>query len=144
MSSSSTKVCEQCGDDFTTDYTTVQKYCSRSCKDKTAWKKMKETGHIRGRKGGYNRSTYINLFLSARQSDQTAPCHYAQFGVNPKCQLRVTSTDFVLDHQQPLSELVTREEMLNADNLVVCCRSCNVLKNTTSYENFIEQKENHG
>ena len=104
-----------------------------------AWTKQKETGHIRTKKGGYNRSTYINLFLDARQADQTAPCHYAQFGVNPDCQLRVSSDDFILDHKQPVSALSTRQEVMSPLNLVVCCRSCNILKSTKSYEDFIKQ-----
>jgi 5-methylcytosine-specific restriction endonuclease McrA len=145
MISSSTKICATCGLAYGQNpNTTVQKYCSRSCKDKMAWEKRKETGHIRAKKGGYNRETYINLFLSARQTDQTAPCHYAQFDVNPNCQERVTSTDFVLDHKRPLAELKTRSEMLDPENLVVCCKSCNNLKNTTSYENFINRKDDDG
>lgn len=146
MRTSLTKKCETCGNKYTPNSLALvtQKYCSRSCKDRMAWQKSKETGHIRSRKGGYNRSTYISLFLTARQSDQSAPCFYAQFDVNPKCSLRVSVDDFVLDHKTPLSELSTRKEMLDVHNLVVCCRSCNNLKNTTSYENFINKKETHG
>jgi len=130
------KVCEQCGNEYDTPYSTVQKYCSMSCKDKMGWIRAKKSGKIRAKKGGYNRSTYINLFLNARQSDQTAPCHY--------CKARVTAADFVLDHKIPVSSLSTREAIMDPNNLVVCCRSCNILKGTQSYEDFIKQKEAHG
>jgi hypothetical protein len=115
-----------------------------SCKDKMGWIRAKKSGKIRSKKGGYNRSTYINLFMDARQSDQTAPCHYAQFKVNPNCQLRVTASDFVLDHKIPVSALSTRDELMNPHNLLVCCRSCNIFKGTESYETIVKQKENNG
>ena len=130
------KICEQCGVEFDTPYSTVQKYCTSRCKDKMGWIRAKKSGKIRSRKGGYNRSTYISLFMDARQSDQTAPCHY--------CQARVTAYDFVLDHKIPVNSLSTREAMQDPDNLVVCCRSCNISKGTQSYEDFIKQRETHG
>ena len=138
------KICEQCGVEFDTQFTTVQKYCSKSCKEKKGWHRAKKAGKIRAKKGGYNRSTYISLFMNARQSDQTAPCHYAQFKVNPNCQLRVTASDFVLDHKVPISSLSTRDEIMDPTNLVVCCRSCNIRKGTQSYEDFIKERDTHG
>jgi hypothetical protein len=138
------KKCEQCGAQFDTQFSTVQKYCSKSCKEKMSWLRAKKAGKIRSKKGGYNRSTYISLFLNARQSDQTAPCHYAQFKVNPNCQLRVTASDFVLDHKIPVSNLSTRSELMDSNNLLVCCRSCNIFKGTESYETIVKQKEPHG
>jgi 5-methylcytosine-specific restriction endonuclease McrA len=130
------KICEQCGAEFDTQFSTVQKYCSKSCKEKKGWLRAKKAGKIRAKKGGYNRSTYINLFMNARQSDQTAPCHY--------CQSRVTPDNFVLDHKVPISSLSTRDQIMDPTNLVVCCRSCNISKGTNSYEDFIKQKETHG
>ena len=130
------KKCEQCGAEYDTPYSTVQKYCSMSCKDKMGWIRAKKAGKIRAKKGGYNRSTYISLFMNARQSDQTAPCHY--------CQSRVTPDNFVLDHKVPISSLSTREAIMDPENLVVCCRSCNILKGVKSYEDFIKERETHG
>ena len=130
------KICEQCGAEFDTQFSTVQIYCSRSCKEKMGWLRAKKAGKIRSKKGGYNRSTYISLFMNARQSDQTAPCHY--------CQSRVTPDNFVLDHKIPISSLSTRDQIMDPTNLVVCCRSCNIRKGTKSYEDFIKERETHG
>ena len=109
---------------------TVQKYCSRSCKEKKAWSRFKESGDIRRRKGGYNRTVYIRLWMKARQSDNTAPCHY--------CQKRLTPDNFVLDHKVTLTKLTSRKEMMDESNLVVCCTNCNVRKGSSSYEEFME------
>ena len=109
---------------------TVQKYCSRSCKDKKAWSRFKESGDIRRRKGGYNRTVYIRLWMKARQSDNTAPCHY--------CKKRLTPENFVLDHKVPLTKLTSREEMMDESNLAVCCTDCNVRKGSKNYEEFME------
>ena len=129
------KTCEQCGSEFDTNFT-VQIYCSKSCKEKKGWLRARKAGKIRSKKGGYNRSTYISLFMDARQSDQTAPCHY--------CKARVTPDNFVLDHKIPISSLSTRDEIMDPTNLVVCCRSCNIRKGTQSYEDFIKERETHG
>jgi 5-methylcytosine-specific restriction endonuclease McrA len=69
--------------------------------------------------------------MKARQSDNTAPCHY--------CQKRLTPDNFVLDHKVPLSTLSSREEMMNESNLAVCCTDCNVRKGSSSYEEFMEK-----
>ena len=127
------KTCEQCGEQYIANPNgaTVQKYCSRSCKDKKAWTRFKESGDIRSRKGGYNRTVYIRLWMEARQSDNTAPCHY--------CQTRLTPDNFVLDHKVPLSTLSSRKEMMNESNLVVACTDCNVRKGSKNYEEFMEK-----
>ena len=89
------------------------------------------SGDIRGKKGGYNRSTYISKWMEARLSDNTAPCHY--------CKVRLTPEDFVLDHKVPIARLNTRAEMLEESNLVVACRKCNQAKGTMGYEEFLKQ-----
>ena len=135
-----TKICEQCGNEYVPNDHAVktQKYCSKSCKEKMAWLRFKSTGDIRGRKGGYNRSVYIKLWMQARQSDNTAPCHY--------CGTRLRPDNFVLDHKVPISILSTREAMQNPDNLVVCCTKCNIEKSAKyGYEEFLAmKKETHG
>ncbi len=129
------KICEFCGIKYIPDEWNqkTQKYCSKSCKYKTAWKKQKDTGNIRTKKGGYSRAVYIQLWMEARQSDNTAPCHY--------CKKRLNPDNYVLDHKVPVSELKTREEVQNPKNLVVCCRECNTEKgNIYSYEEFLKMK----
>lgn len=69
--------------------------------------------------------------MKARQSDNTAPCHY--------CQTRLTPDNFVLDHKVPLSALSTRKEMMDESNLVVACTDCNVRKGSKNYEEFMEE-----
>ena len=51
-----------------------------------------------------------------------------------------------MDHKIPVSELSTREEVMNPENLCVCCSECNVEKsNKYSYEEFLAiKKETHG
>ena len=69
--------------------------------------------------------------MKARQSDNTAPCHY--------CQKRLTPDNFVLDHKVPLTKLTSRKEMMDESNLVVCCRECNVRKGSLDYDEFIRR-----
>ena len=129
------KICEFCGIKYIPYewHQKTHKYCSKSCKYKTAWKKQKDTGHIRTKKGGYSRAVYIQLWMEARQSDNTAPCHY--------CKKRLRPDNFILDHKIPVSALKTREEVQNPKNLVVCCRECNTEKgNIYSYEEFLKMK----
>jgi len=127
------KICEQCGEQYIANphAITVQKYCSQTCKDKKAWIRFKESGDIRRRKGGYNRTVYIRTWMKARQSDNTAPCHY--------CKKRLRPDNFVLDHKVPLTKLTSREEMMDESNLVVCCRECNVMKGSLDYDEFIRR-----
>ena len=136
------KTCEFCGGDYIPDEynKATQKYCSKSCKYKMAWSKQKETGHIRSKKGGYPRAIYIQLWMEARLSDNTAPCHYCLKRLKPE------RDSFVLDHKIPVSALSTREEVMDPTNLVVCCRECNIEKgNKYTYEEFKKMKgETHG
>lgn len=123
------KKCEHCGKFYTPSFRqeNTQKYCTSSCKDKAAWKRFKDSGDIRRRKGGYNRLTYIMTWMKAM--DDSVPCHYCGERLYP-------DSKFVLDHKQPLSKLTTREEMQDIDNLVVACIPCNVEKGSTPYEDF--------
>lgn len=112
-----------------------QKYCSRSCKDKAAWKRFKDSGDIRRRKGGYNRLTYIRTWL--KSMDLSAKCFY--------CSKRLLPEDkWVLDHKTPLSKLSTREEMQSESNLVIACIDCNVKKGSTPFDEFMKQIEKDG
>ena len=134
------KICEHCGQEYAPNpfgYT-VQKYCNTRCKEKAAYQRQLDSGQVRKRKGGYNRSTYVTKFIEARQSDMTAPCHYCQK------RLSADSKDWVLDHKIPLSELF--DDFQNPENLVVCCSTCNYEKGTQDYEEFLakKQKETHG
>ena len=125
------KRCENCGNKYTPNKNTMQKYCCRSCKDKAAWQRFKDSGDIRRRKGGYNRLTYISCWL--KQIDLSVPCFY--------CKTRLLPEDkWVLDHKQPLSKMSTREQMTNADNLCIACIPCNVKKGNIPFEDFIKNK----
>tara|TARA_Y100000593_G_scaffold61248_1_gene113451 strand:+ start:1721 stop:2134 length:414 start_codon:yes stop_codon:yes gene_type:complete len=128
-----TKICQMCGSEYLPNNYQYkrQRYCSKKCKNKRQWEKKVESGHIRRTKGGYNRSTYIKKWMEARLSDNTAPCHY--------CKARLSPDDFVLDHKIPVKVLNTRDEVLDASNLVVACRDCNQAKGSMSYESFMEQ-----
>ena len=68
--------------------------------------------------------------MKARQSDNTAPCHY--------CKKRLSPDNFVLDHKVPLTKLTSRKEMMDESNLVVACTDCNVRKGSKNYEEFME------
>jgi len=135
------KTCEFCGEQYLPDEynKAAQKYCSKKCKYKMAWTKQKETGHIRTKKGGYPRAIYIQLWMEARQSDNTAPCTY--------CRKRLKPDNFILDHKIPISSLSNKKsEVQNPLNLCVCCRECNIEKgNKYTYEEFKKMKEEtHG
>ena len=136
------KNCEYCGHEYVPDEynAKTQKYCSKKCKERMAWKRQKESGNVRSKKGGYPRAIYIQLWMEARLSDNTAPCHYCKKRLKPE------RNSFVLDHKIPVSELSTREEVMNPENLCVCCSECNVEKsNKYSYEEFLAiKKETHG
>ena len=74
--------------------------------------------------------------MEARQSDNTAPCHY--------CKKRLNPDNFILDHKVPVSSLTTKEEIQNPSNLVVCCKECNNKKgNKFTYEEFVKMMEQH-
>ena len=132
------KVCEYCGNKYypAGNQWTRQKFCSISCKDKKAYYRHKDAGHVRSFKGGYPRQVIIRKWVEAQRQDLgTVGCHY--------CKKRVTPDNFVLDHKRPLMSL-TKEEVKDEGNLVVCCRDCNIEKGSQiSYEEFLERK-NHG
>ena len=134
------KVCEQCGDEYVANEFSPgqQKYCKRTCKDKAAFRREMDSGIPRKKKGGYPRTVYVTKFMQARQSDQTAPCHYCGKRLEP-------DGDWVLDHMIPVSKLEIGSER-NPDNLILSCRPCNVEKSTQDYSIFQakKQKENNG
>ena len=128
------KICEGCGEEYTPNIhaSTTQKYCNRNCKDRAAFHRNKAAGKIRMRKGGYNRTTYIKCWLKAKEKDHTtAPCYI--------CGKRLeVEGDWVLDHQHPLARLETREQIVDPDNLHVCCKECNVRKGSIPYNEFMK------
>ena len=128
------KVCEYCRQKYTPNIhgQTVQKYCNRNCKDKAAFHRNKAAGKLRARKGGYNRTTYIQCWLKAKENDNaTAPCYI--------CGKRLeVEGDWVLDHRQPFSRLKTKAEIADPANLAVCCKECNIRKGSIPYEEFIK------
>ena len=128
------KLCVLCGEEYYPHNSQGhrQKYCGRSCKDKAAWKRFKASGDIRARKGGYNRLTYISIWL--KQIDLSVPCFY--------CKTRLFPEDnWVLDHMTPLSSLTNRAEMQSPDNLCIACVECNVKKGSTPLNEFLKQIE---
>lgn len=132
------KVCEYCGQKYypAGNQWKKQKFCSVSCKDKKAYYKNKAEGHIRMYKGGYPRQVVIRKWIEAQANDLgTVGCHY--------CQKRITPDNFVLDHKKPITKL-TRHEVKDENNLVICCHSCNIEKGSKfSYKEFLERKR-HG
>lgn len=128
------KICEYCDKEYVPNIHShsVQKYCNRNCKDRAAFHRDKAAGKIRMRKGGYNRTTYIKCWLRAKEKDHyTAPCYI--------CGKRLeVDGDWVLDHKHPLSRLETREEIIDPDNLSVCCKECNIRKGSIPYNEFME------
>lgn len=121
--------CVMCGTMFTPSNNQYgrAKYCSKQCN----WRnKARVRRATRGQRGGYNRETYIKLWLNAMRIDyKFAPCHY--------CYIPVTVETFVIDHKVPRKDLEpTREAQEDITNLVVCCESCNNRKNTDDYETF--------
>tara|TARA_R110000737_G_scaffold283213_1_gene289808 strand:+ start:241 stop:654 length:414 start_codon:yes stop_codon:yes gene_type:complete len=133
------KVCCHCKADYEPtvngSQSDVQKYCSVSCKEKAQYYRAKESGHIRAKKSGYPRKLSIRLYMLARNSDISVPCHY--------CSTRLTPDNFQLDHKVPMSKggFTTKAEIQEESNLVVCCDSCNREKgHEYSYEQFMEMK----
>ena len=137
LSNDRIKICEQCGIEYTANkfQYSVQRYCTKSCKEKRRWERQIISGDIRHKKGGYNRSIYITKWMEARLSDNTAPCHY--------CKVRLTPEDFVLDHMTPVTKLSTKADMMEESNLVVACRQCNQAKGSIGYEEFLGQRIDH-
>jgi len=128
------KICEHCGKEYYPHKTqgNRQKYCGQSCKSQASWKRLKDSGNLRGRKGGYNRLTYIRTWL--KSMDLSAKCFY--------CSKRLLPGDkWVLDHMTPVSKLTTRKEMQSEKNLVIACIECNVKKGSTPFDEFMKQIE---
>jgi len=128
------KTCEYCGEDYSPNPNaiTTQKYCSPKCKEANFYKRQKEQGKVRKRKGGYNRATYVMKFMEQRHSDQTAPCTYCRKRLEP-------DGDWVLDHKIPLSDLF--DDFQNPDNLCLCCTDCNKEKsNKYTFDEFMALK----
>ena len=133
------KKCDYCGEDYSPAYNqaATQKYCSKSCKEKNQYHINKKSGNIRSFKSGYPRKLSIKLYMIARNSDLTAPCHY--------CQTRLTPDSFQLDHKVAMSKggFTTKAEIQQESNLVVCCESCNRQKgHEFTYEQFLAMKQN--
>ena len=132
------KKCEECGEDYSPNFRnwSVQKFCSRSCKDKSAWKRNKKTGNVRVFKGGYPRAVIIEKWIEAQKADEgTVACHY--------CRERVTPETFQIDHMRPISKLENREQVNMAENLIICCEACNREKGSRyEYKEFLELKRN--
>jgi len=109
-----------------------QKYCSLKCKWNARRIREKALGIF---KGGYNRETYIRLWLDAKAIiDISAPCHYCGIALYPE--------KFVIEHKIPRIKLKTQAKTQDIANLVVSCHLCNTEKATTDYNKFIKGK--HG
>ena len=133
------KVCEFCKENYLPSggQETAQKYCGISCKDKAQYKRAKDAGHIRAKKSGYPRQVSIRLYMKARNSEISVPCHY--------CNTRLQPDNFEIDHKVPMSRgnFKTRGDIQREDNLVICCSSCNRAKgHIYSYEEFLARKQN--
>jgi hypothetical protein len=136
------KVCEYCQEEYypSGNQHTTQKYCSISCKDKNSYQLAKSVGHIKAFKSGYPRQMSIRLYMQARNSDISCPCHY--------CGTRLYPHNFQLDHMEalPVKKLTSKEKWReiyrDESNLVVCCSSCNRQKAGMSYSTFKELKQN--
>tara|TARA_R100000781_G_C4070056_1_gene124166 strand:- start:930 stop:1208 length:279 start_codon:yes stop_codon:yes gene_type:complete len=88
-------------------------------------------------KSGYPRQVSIRLYMKARNSDMSAPCHY--------CQTRVFPDNFQIDHKIAMSKgnFKTKADIQEESNLVICCIDCNREKgNHYSYEEFLALKQN--
>ena len=136
------KICEHCSAEYSAvdNQETTQKYCSRSCKDKRAYYLAKDAGKIRAFKSGFSRAMSIRLYMKARNSDISCPCHY--------CGTRLYPDNFQLDHMValPTKKTMSKEEWRKVyreeSNLVVCCSSCNRQKGSMDYKKFKELKQN--
>jgi 5-methylcytosine-specific restriction endonuclease McrA len=125
------KQCKECGRDYlpNSGQGKNQKYCSKHCKQKVRGRLDREKKLY---KGGYNRHTYIVLWLRARnEKDYTAPCHYCGTRLLPEVGC------FVIEHKIPRSKLEkTKEAMHDISNLVISCIPCNRLKGINGYQTF--------
>ena len=125
------KQCQECGVEYipNSGQGKRQKYCSKHCKRKVKGRLDRERKLY---KGGYNRRTYIVLWLRARnEEDYTAPCHYCGARLPPEVGC------FVIEHKIPRSKLKkTKEAMHDISNLEISCIPCNRLKGTNGYQAF--------
>ena len=120
----------KCKKEFLDEWGT-KKFCNEECKKRQRWLERQKKGDKRG---GYNRKVYISLWCKAAGKDPgTVPCHY--------CETELTVDTFVIDHKVPSSELKTREEKQEMDNLVISCKSCNLQKGVLPYEMFYTWKQ---
>ena len=121
------KQCQECGEEYTpsSGQGKQQKYCSKSCKGKA-------NDRNKFFKGGYSRSTYILLWLKARnEKSYTAPCYYCGDKLSPE------AGHFVVEHKVPRSKLEkTKQAMREISNLVISCIPCNKLKGINDYKAF--------
>ena len=123
------KECVECGEMYDVKGGQVKqsKYCSQRCNWRARARRDRKTKH----KGGYNRATYIRLWLHAININrEVADCHY--------CNKQVTIDNFQIDHKVPRSKLDPKERKTTTkiDNLVVSCASCNAAKGDGDYEEF--------
>ena len=117
--------CKGCNKDFVPDYVD-QLYCNQQCRQRKNWRERKKRNDHRG---GYNRVTYIRLWLQAAGVElPEVPCHY--------CGSHVSIDDFVIDHKVPRSLLKDRQAKQEISNLVVSCKRCNAWKSDTDYDEF--------
>ncbi len=118
------KKCELCGTKYVPNNNQYkfQKYCSISCKRKVAHSRLPY------KKGGVPRATSVAVFMKARNSDDSAPCHYCGVRLRPK-------DKWVLDHKIPLAKGGTSTE----DNFLLSCFDCNSKKRNMDYDEFIKQ-----
>jgi 5-methylcytosine-specific restriction endonuclease McrA len=130
------KTCLTCKGQYIPNQPATQKYCSRSCKNKARSIKLIADGVPR--KGGYNRSVYIRVWMKARSnfndtSPFTAKCTYCgrDQGVDD---------NFTLDHRVPRGEL-TYEQLKSEEFLVLACYECNQAKGEMSVEKFLGEIE---
>ena len=134
------KNCVECGETYTVrnNQWTRSKYCSQRCKWRVQARRCKKTKN----KGGYNRVTYIRLWLTAMGiEERDVPCHY--------CEKPLSLDSFTIDHKVPRVMIDQSERKANneIENLVVSCSSCNALKGASDYHEFKESvtkwKGNH-
>ena len=130
---SKTKVCLVCKKEYTPTQYATQIYCGRQCKDKARYLKAILLG--KPKKGGYSRSTYIRVWMKARNNagfeDKTpyvAPCTWC--GKEMK-----VDDNFNLAHTVPRSSL-TFEQIKSEEFLTLSCQDCNQAMGTMTVKEF--------
>jgi 5-methylcytosine-specific restriction endonuclease McrA len=125
------KFCDYCGKKYTPNKLQYlrQKYCTLRCK--WAARDLRLKGKGQG-KGGYNRETYIRLWVKAMGvTDTRAYCHY--------CDITLYPDKFVVEHKIPRVKLKSKQEIQDINNLVVSCYKCNSEKSATDYNLFMKK-----